>query len=245
MIFDTGGEGGVTIRAWSVALLHVLWQMNHLLKVLLQMMVGCQQGPSVWCKRCGHGFGGFRMGLPLLFPLQKVAVFMGRADPAAPTHKQQSMLLVPMDAPGVKVVRPLTVFGYDDAPHGHAEVRLCGDRSVHQPQQLTGRDVSKTHLILVLKTQLPAAVFLSECCKCDQLQQQIPVSIVTQHLFAVLEMCIAPDLCIKKLAVGHNQACPCAGIAAMLLGHPMLCVLSGVQVSFNKVVVPASNLLLG
>jgi acyl-CoA dehydrogenase len=55
-------------------------------------------------------------------PRCKVAIFMGKTDPAAPRHLQQSMILVPMDTPGVKIVRMLTVFGYDHAPHGHAEV---------------------------------------------------------------------------------------------------------------------------
>ena len=55
-------------------------------------------------------------------PRCKLAIFMGKTDPEAATHQQQSMILVPMDAPGVTVKRLLTVFGYDDAPHGHAEV---------------------------------------------------------------------------------------------------------------------------
>src|ERR1041385_7524397 len=54
----------------------------------------------------------------------KVAIFMGKTDPLAPKHKQQSMIVVPMDAPGVNVKRMLTVFGYDHAPHGHAEVHF-------------------------------------------------------------------------------------------------------------------------
>jgi alkylation response protein AidB-like acyl-CoA dehydrogenase len=52
----------------------------------------------------------------------RIAIVMGRTDPSAEKHKQQSMILVPLDTPGVKVERPLLVFGYDDAPHGHAEI---------------------------------------------------------------------------------------------------------------------------
>ena len=55
-------------------------------------------------------------------PRCEIAIVMGKTDPSAPKHLQQSMVLVPMNTPGVEVLRPLTVFGYDDAPHGHAEV---------------------------------------------------------------------------------------------------------------------------
>jgi acyl-CoA dehydrogenase len=55
-------------------------------------------------------------------PRCKIAIFMGKTDPTAPKHKQQSMILVPMEAAGVTVKRILNVFGYDNAPHGHAEV---------------------------------------------------------------------------------------------------------------------------
>ncbi len=55
-------------------------------------------------------------------PRCRVAIFMGQSNPLAPVHQRQSMILVPMDAPGLKIERMLTVFGYDDAPHGHAEV---------------------------------------------------------------------------------------------------------------------------
>jgi acyl-CoA dehydrogenase len=55
-------------------------------------------------------------------PRCKVAIFMGKTNPGAAKHKQQSMIVVPMDAPGVKIVRMLSVFGYDHAPHGHGEL---------------------------------------------------------------------------------------------------------------------------
>jgi acyl-CoA dehydrogenase len=55
-------------------------------------------------------------------PRCKIAILMGKTDDQAPLHQQQSMILVPMDTPGVHIKRTLTVFGYDHAPHGHAEV---------------------------------------------------------------------------------------------------------------------------
>jgi acyl-CoA dehydrogenase len=55
-------------------------------------------------------------------PRCRISIFMGKSDPGAERHKQQSMILVPMDAPGVTIRRMLPVFGYDDAPHGHAEI---------------------------------------------------------------------------------------------------------------------------
>ena len=55
-------------------------------------------------------------------PRCSVFITMGKTNPDAPRHSQQSMILVPANTPGVKIVRALNVFGYDDAPHGHAEV---------------------------------------------------------------------------------------------------------------------------
>ncbi len=57
-------------------------------------------------------------------PRCSLYIVMGKTDPGAEIHKQQSMILVPADAPGIEVIRPLTVFGYDDAPHGHMEIAL-------------------------------------------------------------------------------------------------------------------------
>ena len=61
-------------------------------------------------------------------PRCRILIVMGRSNPGAASHLQQSMILVPTDAPGVKIERMLTVFGYDDAPHGHGEVSFTSVR---------------------------------------------------------------------------------------------------------------------
>ncbi len=61
-------------------------------------------------------------------PRCKILIFMGKTDPKAPAYQQQSMILVPSDTPGIKIERMLHVFGYDDAPHGHAEVSYTNVR---------------------------------------------------------------------------------------------------------------------
>lgn len=73
-------------------------------------------------------------------PRCAVAIFMGKSSPQAAMHKQQSMLLIPFDSPGVRVIRPMSVYGYDDAPHGHAEVEfqvgcLCFACDLMRPSQ--------------------------------------------------------------------------------------------------------------
>jgi acyl-CoA dehydrogenase len=64
-------------------------------------------------------------------PRCKVAIVMGKTDTGAQRHRQQSMVLVPLDAPGITIERALTVYGYDDAPHGHMEIEL---RDVRIPE---------------------------------------------------------------------------------------------------------------
>jgi acyl-CoA dehydrogenase len=61
-------------------------------------------------------------------PRCKLAIVMGKTDTSAPRHEQQSMILIPLDTPGVEIERTLPVFGYDDAPHGHAEISFEGAR---------------------------------------------------------------------------------------------------------------------
>ncbi|WP_460455485.1 acyl-CoA dehydrogenase family protein [Arenimonas alkanexedens] len=61
-------------------------------------------------------------------PRCELFIVMGKTDPAADVHHQQSMILVPANAPGIRVIRPLTVFGYDEAPHGHMDIALEGVR---------------------------------------------------------------------------------------------------------------------
>ncbi|HEY8599417.1 MAG TPA: acyl-CoA dehydrogenase family protein [Thermomicrobiales bacterium] len=63
-------------------------------------------------------------------PRCKIAIVMGRTNPGAARHEQQSMILVPLDTPGVVIERTLPVFGYDDAPHGHGEIAF---HNVHVP----------------------------------------------------------------------------------------------------------------
>jgi acyl-CoA dehydrogenase len=58
----------------------------------------------------------------------EILIFMGKTDPGAARHKQQSMVLVPRATPGVEIIRPLAVFGYDHAPHGHWEVKFANVR---------------------------------------------------------------------------------------------------------------------
>jgi acyl-CoA dehydrogenase len=61
-------------------------------------------------------------------PRCELLIVMGVTDPDAPAHRRQSMVLVPMTTPGLRIVRPLTVFGYDDAPHGHVEIEFTDVR---------------------------------------------------------------------------------------------------------------------
>ena len=71
-------------------------------------------------------------------PRCKVAIVMGKSDFGAARHQQQSMVLMPLDAPGVEILRHLPVFGYDDAPHGHMEIQLTDVRVNAEDAMLLG-----------------------------------------------------------------------------------------------------------
>ncbi len=71
-------------------------------------------------------------------PRCKIAIFMGKTNPTAHRYQQQSMVLVPLDAPGVKIERMLKVFGYDHAPHGHGEIMFTNVR-IPVTQHAAGR----------------------------------------------------------------------------------------------------------
>ena len=58
----------------------------------------------------------------------KIIIFMGVSNPDNPKHQRQSQILVPMDTPGVEILRMMTVFGNDDAPHGHAHMKFTNVR---------------------------------------------------------------------------------------------------------------------
>src|SRR3546814_4078627 len=64
-------------------------------------------------------------------------IVMCRTNPDAPTHKQQSQILVPIDTPGVEILGPMSVFGHDDAPHGHMHIRFT-DVRVPESNMLLG-----------------------------------------------------------------------------------------------------------
>ena len=83
-------------------------------------------------------------------PRCKVIVFMGKTDPGAPPYRQQSMVVVPRDTPGIKIARMQYVFGYDDAPHGHAEVVYD---NVRVPKAT--RRVARLHMSSIARSATP------------------------------------------------------------------------------------------
>ena len=103
----------------SYCVFHILWLSNQILHVYIEAY------DHAFAYRSGDSYivnGRKWWTSGAMDPRCKISVFMGKSNPEASSYKQQSMILVPMDTPGVQILRPLTVLGYDDAPHGHAEV---------------------------------------------------------------------------------------------------------------------------
>ena len=102
---------------WQPVVAVAFQQVSHsCLHLLTRLQVSCRKGAGYVVR--GHKW----WASGAMDPRCAISIFMGKTDPQAETYRQQSMILVPMDAPGVCIIRPLDVFGYDDAPHGHAEV---------------------------------------------------------------------------------------------------------------------------
>lgn len=84
-------------------------------------------------------------------PACAVAIFMAKNDPTAAPHKQQCMVLVPMAARGVRVLRPMTVYGNPDAPHGHAEMELCDVRCAARSWLMSGLSCARPEWLDVVR----------------------------------------------------------------------------------------------
>ena len=103
-------------------------------------------------------------------PRCHIAIFMGKSRPEGPQHKRQSMVLVPMASAGVRVIRPLTVLGYDDAPHGHAEVLFevrpeCAPAcQAHNCQEKTGQPIRTERVHRSSPAHTKAACNTAACC---------------------------------------------------------------------------------
>ena len=164
-------------------------------------------------------------------PRCKLAIFMGKTDTSAPTHRQQSMVLVSMATAGARVLRPLSVFGYDDAPHGHAEMLF----EVHPAS-------STAH-----KCTPPAKICASFCLGCCRFCLIVCLIIIVSYNISLIILV----LCYFK--VKAIMQCRCRSNHAMQVSVdiPQLCPTKARTAVFTSktcsqdVHVATSNMLLG